>query len=175
MEAIDGDRQALNEARQVLQRLVDEAVAAKSDAYLMVEDNYHLLELASCARDSFGADGSSRSQMKNLEGVALSAHAFSDIVAFVKSQTGRSTRAGDQWRAGGFGRRLHDVLWTTIRNDGERRAEDVFKALPARLRQVLVREGQYDPSELKRELRLRLARAYIRHLVAQYAFLISGV
>lgn len=165
------------EARRVLQRLIDEVVASKSDAYLLVEDNYHIRALAETAHNNFqeekdGKVTTNRTQMRNLAQVALSALTFGDVVNFVKSQTGRATSVGDDWRKDEFGPRLHDVLWDTVRENAKGQADSIYKKLGGQVKKRL-KDDDYDKQDLERELRLRLTRAYVRHLVAHFDFLAS--
>lgn len=156
------------EARQFLQRLIDEAVAIRSDRFLLVESNYKIKELAGIARDNFGGD--SRAQMKKLERVALGARTFGEVIDYVRYQTGRTTRAGEQWRKGDFGKRLHDVLWEVANNITDSAGRDLFKAFSKTTQKELEELG-YTEENVKRDLRLRLTRAYVRHLVAYFTFL----
>lgn len=161
----------VRDARALLRRLIDEAVAERSDSYLLVEDNYNLQQYARTAASLFGADGGGRSQMKKLEQVALSAQTFGDILNYIKNQTGRTTKTGELWRQRRFGQDLHDMLWNVIPAAADNIGKDLYKGLPSPARKELERDWNYDHRNVQRTLRLRLAQAYVRHLVAHYTYL----
>ena len=166
----------LSEARQLLRHIVDEAVATRSDAYL-VYDSFNLRSLAWQAVSNFGAekDQGGRGQMKKLEQAALSALTFADVMDYVKNQVGKEKkgRNGERdgpWLRGDFGRDLHNDL-DRVGTTAEAAADAIHKALPKAIRDVLEEEGRLDRSDLRRMLRLRLVQAYVRHLVAHYVYL----
>jgi hypothetical protein len=157
---------ASEDARQVLRLREEKAIADRSDQFYLRE-SYGVRDLASKAYQSFGG---SRSPLRNLERVALSAVAFGDIIDFVKSQTGRSTKIGKKWQKNSFGPRLHDMLWERVREEAEEDAEQIFNELETPVREALEEDG-LSVRDLQRRLRLAYAQRYIQHLVAHFEYL----
>lgn len=158
------------EAYRLLRSLLDAAVAERSDAYLLYKDKYKVDTLAHQAVRLFGRDPKKggRSQMSKLEQVALSAQSYTDVLNYVKRQTGRTTQ--DSWSTSSFGKDLCDVLTNEVAHTSQ--ADVLHKALSkSEAAKLLKSMYQYDKRDLARELRLRFVQAYIRHLVAHYQFL----
>lgn len=171
-------------ARRILQRLIDEDVAERSDVFFM-NDHYDIEGLAEKAYQSFGDE---KSQVNGLEQTALSASTFGEIVNFVKSQMGRDTRTGHEWRNSGFGDELLAVL-VGDRNDagdeglageGEGHAGRIVDALDEGVRDALQRDDESKRDferrlnqEVGRRLRLAYAREYIDHVASHYKYLVS--
>lgn len=153
------------EARQYLLALITDGVARRSDVYY----EYKVKDLAELALSAFGNERN-RSQMRNLEQVSLSAASFADVLDFIKSQAGRDTSTGRQWRKDDFARKLHDALWEMVRQDAEGQANNIWRALPNKVTKVLENEANINRPDVARELRLRLCRAFIKHLVAHYNY-----
>lgn len=171
-------------ARRILQRLIDEDVAQRSDVFFM-NDHYDIEALAEKAYQSFGDE---KSQINGLERTALSASTFGEVVNFVKSQMGRDTRIGRDWRANGFGAALLAVLVGTPNDDadeglageGEGHAGRIVDSLDDAVREALQREDESKrdverrlDQEVARRLRLAYAREYIDHLASHYKYLSS--
>lgn len=172
-------------ARRVVQRLIDEDVAQRSDVFFMKDDHYDIEGLAEKAYQSFGEE---KSQINGLERTALSASTFGEVVNFVKSQMGRDTQTGREWRSSGFGAALLVVL-VGNRNDshdeglageGKGHAKRIIDALDKSVRDVLQREDESTrdverrlKQEVGRRLRLAYAREYIDHLASHYKYLVS--
>lgn len=160
-----------SEARRTLKVLVEEATARRSDQFYL-SPHYDVQQLASDATRIFldKNNKAERSQMKGLENIALSANSFSDIIDYIKNQTGRSTRTGDQWRDRMFGLNLHNALWHKVRERAEQDAETLFKKAQTRKMARALEAEDYDRQDLERELRLLYARSYIQHLVAHFVY-----
>jgi hypothetical protein len=169
------------DARQVIQRRIDEDVDGRSDAYILY-DNYQVKPLARAASDCFGTDSNgrpNRTQMRKLERVALSASTYSEIVNYVKSQAGRDTRTGEEWRHRGFAYDLHNQL-EDVRSEAEGRAEKILDGIERALLKAYQQEGESKSDAEKRlsnwvrhEMRLRCVQRYVGHLAAEYAFFVS--
>lgn len=171
-------------ARRIVQRLVDEDVAERSDVFFM-NDHYDVKGLAGKAYRSFGDE---KSQINGLERTALSASTFGEIVNFVKSQMGRDTQVGDDWRSNGFGEVLLEIL-IGDRNDpndeglageGEGHAGRIADALASKVRDALQKDDESKrdferrlKQELARRLRLAYAQEYIDHVASHYKYLTS--
>lgn len=163
-------------ARRVLQRLIDEQVAKRSDIFFMNRKHYDVRELGQKAANAFGDQ---KSQMNALERTALNASTFGDIIDYVKSQLGRTTQAGDDWRSDDFGYDLHKEL-KTVGDQAEGHAENLLENLSEGVRTALRDQDESTrdferrmTQELARRLRIRYAQAYIGHLVAHYNYVIS--
>jgi hypothetical protein len=167
-----------------VQRLIDEDVAQRSDVFFM-NDHYDIEGLAEKAYQSFGEE---KSQINGLERTALSASTFGEVVNFVKSQMGRDTRTGDEWRSNGFGAALlamlvgdrNDARDEGLAGEGEGHAGRIIEALDESVRDVLQREDESTRDverrlgqEVARRLRLAYAREYIDHLASHYKYLVS--
>ena len=168
-------------ARQAIQRRIDRDVDGRSDAYILY-DNYQVERLARDAFNSFGTDSKgrpNRSQMRKLERVALSASTYSEIVNYVKSQAGRNTSTGEDWRSGSFAYNLHEQL-EDVRREAEGRAKDLIDGIERAEIKAMQRQHEKKKEAEKRvenwirhEMRLRCVQRYVSHLVAEYAFYIS--
>ena len=163
-------------ARRIVQRLIDEDVAERSDVYFMSRRHYNVREIARAASRSFKDE---RSQMNALERAALNASTFGDVMNYVKSQLGRSTTVGEKWRDHGFGYDLHKEL-TRLADEAEGHARKIREGLDSAVVSALQGgdESNRDvrrrlDQELARRLRVRYVQAYIGHLVAHYSYLIS--
>ncbi len=172
-------------ARRALQQLIDEQVADRSDVFFMNRQHYNVRALGAAARRTFGDE---RSQMNGLERTALSASTVGEVVNFIKSQLGRSTRAGENWRGQNFGYDLlaalegdpEDPSDTGIVDEAEGHAPKIFEALDDRFVSVLQTEDETSrdverrlEQEIARRLRLAYTREYIGHIVAHYKYLVS--
>ena len=166
-QVLEKEQKRLRDARQQLRVLIDEGVARRSDVYYQ----YKVDDVARAAVSAFSKDRN-RSQMKNLEQVSLSAMCFADVLDYVKSQAGRETNIGKLWRAQDFAETLHDTLWEVIRTDAEGQTKSIWKTLSKSNRKALERANM-NKSDVERELRLRLCRAFIKHLVAHYTYTIA--
>jgi hypothetical protein len=120
----------------------------KADAYLDGEAHDTFAALGSTFYQVFGADPEGRinTQIRNLQQVVVSATRFGDIEDFVKNQMGKNTRAARDWR------RMGD------------RALDLLKALRQQAEALSGDEGQ------RLQLRLHLARGWVRAVVGAYLF-----
>lgn len=99
--------------------------------------------------------GNQKSQMKNLENITNSAHKMTDVLNFIKRQTGKA-KAGDGWKRSNFGQRLLEQLEMNV----ERKVGPICQALAF---------GEGDaPGRM--DIKLRLAREYIRQLVVHYEY-----
>lgn len=162
-------------ARRVVQRLIDEKVAERSDVFYM-NDAYDVTGLAERAAEAFGTQ---KSQMNALEQTALNAATFGEIINYVKSQVGRSTRAGKQWRRQDIGAGLHDEL-ERVGDQAESHAEDLIDGLDGDVQEAL-KEGDESSRDvtrrlerdLARRLRVRYAQALIGHIVAHYNYVVG--
>jgi hypothetical protein len=121
------------------------------------------------ARDAAAIFADQRTQMHNLEQAALRARTLGDLLNFIKGQAGRDGDIGDDWRSRDFAKRLHDMLWDELRGQAETHAERIFNALEKPIKEALETDG-YEEKDLKRRLRLAYARAYVRHLTAEYMY-----
>lgn len=155
------------EALRLLRSLINEAVAQKSDVYY----EYKVEELARIAGRVFSKEDH-RTQMKNLERVALNATAMADVLNYIKSQAGKQTRAGELWQTDHFAKLLHDAIWNTVRVDAENVAKNVWKALKNISQEAVdaLRTRGYSEVDLRREVRLHLVRVFVQHLVAHYYY-----
>jgi hypothetical protein len=163
-------------ARRIVQRLIDEDVAERSDVYFMSRRHYNVREIARTAAQIFGGE---RSQMNALERAALNASTFGDVINHVKSQLGRSTRVGKKWRDRDFGYDLHDEL-SGLADEAEGHASKIRKGLDSAVISALQRDDESTrdvrrrlDQELERRLRVRYVQAYIGHLVAHFSYLVS--
>ncbi|MFB6274109.1 MAG: hypothetical protein ABEL51_14560 [Salinibacter sp.] len=163
-------------ARRVVQRLIDEQVAKRSDIFFMNTKHYDVRELGQKAADAFGDQ---KSQMNALEQTALNASTFGDIIDYVKSQLGRTTQAGDDWRSNDFGYDLHEEL-VAVGDQADGHAENLLESLSEGVCRALQKQGESTGEfekrlrqELARRLRVRYAQAYIGHVVAHYNYVIS--
>lgn len=171
-------------ARRALRRLIDEDVAERSDVFFM-NDHYDIKGLAEQAYRSFGDE---KSQINGLERTALSASTFGEVVNFVKSQMGRDTQVGRDWRSKGFGETLLEVLVGDrddpndegLSGEGEGHAGRIIDALDREVQDALQREGESSrdvkrrlEQEIARRLRLAYAQEYIDHMASHYKYLTS--
>jgi hypothetical protein len=169
-------------ARRVVQRLVDQDVAERSDVFFM---NSHY-DIEGLARKAYRSFGDEKSQINGLERTALSASTFGEVVNFVKSQMGRDTRVGDKWRTQGFGESMLAVLvgrgtsGDGLAGEGEGHAGRIIEALDDSVQDALRREDESKrdverrlKQEVKRRLRLAYAQEYIGHVASHYKYLTS--
>ena len=169
------DSLSSRDAEEIIQRRIDADVADRADAFLLY-DNYQVQYLARRAQDSFG---SNRSQMRALERIANRASTYSEVLNYVKSQSGRNTNPGKEWRYGNLAYDLHDRL-DSIREEAESHADDLFKGVRNELINAIQAEDERKKDAKKRlqkwikhEMRVRYVRKYVSHLVAEYMYLIS--
>lgn len=127
------------------------AIATKSDAYY--SDTQALGEIASLAFEK------NKSQMRNLESIANSAVRVSDILDYVKRQTGRS-RPSKQWRWQDLGHNLLKMLDETTREHAQTIVDSV---------RVGVKEHRLEDDDLRR-VHILLCRELIRHLSIHYLY-----
>lgn len=97
-----------------------------------------------------------KAQMKNLENIANSALKISDVLDFIKRQTGRS-KANEQWKKNNFGNKLLNKI------------ENELKSERDKICQLLTVNDDYQ----KLEIYLQLVREYIRQIVIHYEFKLS--
>ena len=154
------------EALRIVRTLIAEAVAQKSDVYY----EHKVPALAESAARVF--TGKHRTQMKNLENIALNATSMSDILNYVKSQAGKETAAGRLWRNEHFAEQLHDAIWETVRVDAKNVAKNIWKAIEKNKEEAIqvLKEWGYSEQDIGRELRLQFSRQYIQHLAAQFLY-----
>lgn len=164
-----------SEAEAIIRRRIDADIDQRADAFVLHPD-YEVGRLAHRALISFSSGSANRSQMRKLERVALTASAYTDIINYVKSQSGRSTRTGDEWRVGNFGMQLHDQL-KSICQEAEGRASNLVDDVERRLLDCFTKEGERKKDAQKRlqtwaqhEMRLAYVQRYVRHLVAEYMY-----
>jgi len=169
------DSLSSRDAEEIIQRRIDADVADRADAFLLY-DNYQVQYLARRAQDSFG---SNRSQMRALERIANSASTYSEVLNYVKSQSGRNTNPGKEWRYANLAYDLHDRL-EEIRKEAEGRANGLNDDVSNKLIKAIQGndERKKDAKNriqnwIKHELRVRYVRKYVSHLVAEYMYLIS--
>jgi hypothetical protein len=162
-------------ARRVLQRLIDEKVAERSDVFFM-NDAYEVKGLAERAAEAFGTQ---KSQMNALEQTALGAATFGEIINYVKSQVGRSTQVGDQWRRNDIGSALHEEF-QQVGDQAGSHAEDLIEDLDGDILEALGKEDESNRDitrrlgrDLARRLRVRYAQALIGHVVAHYNYVVG--
>jgi len=160
------DTVTTRDARRHLRRLIDEQVADRSDRMYIVDD-FQVKQFGSEAAGIFD-----KSQMNGLERVALSASTFGEIANFIKSQVGRTTSAGEDWRTNGFGQRLHEMIHGRVVKTVEDDADDILSALEGPLHDALTSSTSEEElsKQIARRLRLGYARAYVRHVVAHYTY-----
>lgn len=169
-------------ARRVVQRLVDQDVAERSDVFFM---NPHY-DIEGLARKAYRSFGDEKSQINGLERTALSASTFGEVVNFVKSQMGRDTRVGDKWRTQGFGESMLAVLvgrgtsGDGLAGEGKGHAGRIIDALDDGVRDALRGEDESKrdverrlEQDLSRRLRLAYAQEYIGHVASHYKYLTS--
>ena len=172
-------------ARRALQQLIDEHVADRSDTFFMNRRHYNVRALGAAAKRTFE---DRRSQMNGLERNALSASTFGEVANFIKSQLGRSTQAGEDWRGENFGYDLlaalegdpEDPSDTGIAGEAEGHAPKVLEALDDTFMDALQKEDESSrdverrlEQEVERRLRLAYTREFIGHVVAHYKYLVS--
>lgn len=176
-------------ARRVVQRLVDQDVAERSDVFFM---NSHY-DIEGLARKAYRSFGDEKSQINGLERTALSASTFGEVVNFVKSQMGRPQgdnrmSVGDKWRANDFGYDVLEILVGDsedpndegLAGEGKGHAGRIIDALDDRVRDALHGEDETKrdferrlDQELSRRLRLAYAQEYIGHVASHYKYLTS--
>jgi len=181
----DTDPVSPRRARRVLQQLIDEQIADRSDVFFMSREHYNVRSIGAAAKRTFKGE---QSQMNGLERVALSATTFGEVANFIKSQLGRSTNVGEDWRGHRFGYDLLAALEgdpedpgdTGIVDEAEGHASKVFGALDDALIDALQEEDENTrdterrlEQEIERRLRLGYTRAFIEHVVAHYKYLVS--
>jgi hypothetical protein len=89
------------------------------------------------------------SQVRNLQQATTSATRLSDVEDFIKNQMGKGTGAARQWRRDGLGQALLDEL--------------------GRLRVVARDLAETNPQH-EIQVRLRLARGWVRAVVSEYLY-----
>lgn len=126
-------------------------LAADADAYIDQQhaDHQQLGDLLFATFKYDHKSGRVKTQIRNLQQIALSARQFADIEDFVKTQMGKETSNSKQWRQVG---------------------DDVLKQL-AKLRAWAERVEA--PPEVQLALRLRLARSWVRGVVAAYLYRVA--
>jgi hypothetical protein len=172
-------------ARRVLQQLIDEQVADRSDVFFMKREYYNVRPLGAAAKRTFGDQ---KSQMVGLNRVARSASTFGEVANFIKSQLGRSTSVGEDWRDHKFGYDLLATLEgdpekpddTGIVDEAEGHSSKVLDALDDVFINALQEEDESArdterrlEQEVQRRLRLAYTREFIEHVVAHYKYLVS--
>ncbi|WP_022835011.1 hypothetical protein [Salisaeta longa] len=174
----DSKQPTYRDARQYLRRLIDEQIATRSDAMYMSK-HYNVAELGESAAQIFD-----KTQMNGLERLALSASTFSEIANFIKSQCGRTTSIGDDWReplprfGESFGPFLYKRLSEKVISTVDSNTNDVIDALKkGKLLKPLFHPDEKKKDgikrleeEISRQLRVGYTRAYISHVVAHYNY-----
>jgi hypothetical protein len=117
-------------------------------------------ELAELAIKVFG-DTKTHTSLQKLEGLALRTDLVTDILDFVKRQTGKSGSA-KLWGDHGFGRKLVDLIEKVLRP----RAVELGKGKEF----TEMKPNPYSPDELMLLIWLELTRSAISHLVAHARF-----
>lgn len=162
------------EAQGVLRALISEATARKSDEYYELKVN----DLAEVAGRVFDIENN-KTQMKNLENVALYASSLSEVFNYIKSQAGKEggkdadkPTTGALWRKDMFAKKLINALQKVVVIDAGLLGEGIWAALlEIDSDTVKVLEaGHYEKNDLIRYLRLHLGRLFIQHLVAHYTY-----
>ena len=121
---------------------------AAIDQYL---DDHHdrFKALGACFFEVFDSVPQSRisAQVRNLQQIVLSAQRFSDIEAFVKNQMGKNSQSSRAWC-----------------KVGDRVLEDL------RLLQEAAKQSQGTDSAAQLQVRLKLARGWVRAVVSEYLY-----
>lgn len=162
------DTLSQREARRMLSRLIDEQVADRRDFYYTSRQHHDVRGIARAAVDAFG---DKKSQMNKLERVALSASTYATIANYIKSQLGRDTSTGKDWKRDDFGYRLLEEL-DGAAGAASGDANNIIDAVDKALKKAL------DKSDLKkldiaRRLRVGYAQAFVGHVAAHYSYLVS--
>jgi len=97
-----------------------------------------------------------KSQMKNLENIANSALKVSDVLDYIKRQTGKS-RENDLWRKDRFGEKLLNDITETLKKN----------------RDTICKRLDIAAEKDKLEVYLLLIREFVRQVVIHYEYEIS--
>jgi len=144
-------------ANHVVELALRRTVAAKSDLYYEATK-----EFGGLARIAFAAGASGKAQIRNLENIANSASRVSDILDFVKRQSGRQTR----WLTHEFG----PLLLKKLDNDLKADSEQVFKEVQTATSGLTTSEVGGLHEDDRRRIHILLCREFVRHLSAHYLY-----
>ena len=142
-----------NDAQDKLRLQMVRAVEIEADA----EPFYNkATELGQKAARALGRD--KRSQITGLESIANSTQKASDVFDYIKLRTARQK----EWQQGELGQEILKYLETDLR--GKR--DNIYKTLGL----PPIQSARQQEVSLRQEVYMRLIRAFVAHLAAQYEF-----
>ena len=108
-------------------------------------------KLGKHAAEAFGSKH--KAQMKNLENIANSALKVSDVLNYIKRQTGKAKK-NTQWKKDNFGSDLLDQIETKLKKD----------------RDLISKKLKITSDEIMLDIYLNLIREFIKQLVIHYEY-----